>query len=251
MIRPASGPKPFDADAIDNQGYRYTTFAPHSAIVANQRLTDLTIDWLKQLKKAKKVTRCVDVGCGDGIYTAQVSQAVKGVRMLGTDPAKSAIKLAEKQFSQLKFTVSDLLKPKSLPQPKPNAAIVRGVIHHVPDAEKGVANAVLYAPYVLIIEPNGWNPILKIIEILSPYHRAHGERSFTSYSLKKWVHQAGSKVSRVYYVGLVPFFCPPKLVPVLKRIEPNIEQSFLAPLLCAQVILEIEPNKLDRALHLT
>jgi len=239
MLRSERGHQPFEQDAKKHQGYRYTTEAPLSALVANQRLTTVTCDWLG---KSKKIRTVMDLGCGDGTYTAAVANSFPKIKFQGCDPAASAIKLAQKAYPQLDFLVADLLKVKTLPLPVATASIVRGVIHHLPNHRQGVINAIQYSPHVLIIEPNGWNPILKIIEKLSPYHRAHGERSFTSQTLVSWVKAGGGRVEKVSFVGLVPFFCPKKLVLFLKKIEPLVEASWLAPLLCAQVILEVERN---------
>lgn len=239
MSRSTKGHLPFEQDAIDNRGYRYTTAAPTSAKIANQRLTELTVQWIRRLKNIKTV---MDIGCGDGTYTAAVAKKFPKLSFKGCDPATSAIKLAKKTFPSISFSVADILKPRTLPKPTAQASILRGVIHHVPNAKLGVMNAVRYSHHVLVIEPNGWNPILKIIEVISPYHRAHGERSFTSRTLSRWVKDGGSRVTNISYVGLVPFFCPPGLATILKRVEPFVEQSLLAPLLCAQVILEIEKN---------
>jgi SAM-dependent methyltransferase len=237
MTKSRKGPAPFDFDAKDNQGYRYTTNAPLSSIVANQRLTNITVSWIKKQRGIKSV---MDLGCGDGAYTAQLAKACPRVKFSGTDPARDAIRVAKKIYPDISFGVADLLKPRSLPQPAPEAGIIRGVIHHVPDARQGVINSVRYSRKLLMIEPNGWNPILKVIEKVSPYHRAHGERSFTSQKLTGWVREGGSIVTKTSFVGLVPFFCPSWLAKFLKRIEPAVENSFLAPLVCAQTILEIQ-----------
>lgn len=237
MSSRASGPQPFETDVKENQGYRYTTTAPLSAQMANHRLTAVSISWLKKLKKVKTV---MDLGCGDGLYTAALAARYPQIAFRGCDPARQAIRVAKKLYPTLTFTVADVLQPKTLPRPATDAAIIRGVIHHVPNAAQGVHNVVQYSPHSLIIEPNGWNPLVKIIEKISPYHRFHQERSFTSWTLKKWATLAGAQVTNISYVGLVPFFCPNWLARLLKQIEPVIEKSLLAPLLCAQVVLEIK-----------
>lgn len=119
---------------------------------------------------------------------------------LGCDPAADAIRLANKHFPHITFVVADLLDHQSLPRVKADASVVRGVIHHIP------------------------NP----------------EQSFTSTTLTRWIRNGGAEISNVCYVGLVPFFCPKQLIKPLKRIEPFIERSPLAPLLCAQIIIEVE-----------
>jgi SAM-dependent methyltransferase len=238
MSKKNSGAAPFHQDVLEGGGYRYTTKAPLSATVANDRLTNLTIAWL--LSNCRMGDTVADLGCGDGTYTAELAAALPKLRWLGIDPAKAAITHAKKVSPKISWGVADLLKPASLPRKKAAASILRGVIHHVPQPAKGVATAVRYAPKLLIIEPNGWSPILKIIEEISPYHRAHGERSFTSWTLQSWVEQAGGRVVNAQYVGLVPFFCPDWAVPWLKRLEAWVEASPLAWVCCAQVVLECE-----------
>lgn len=233
-LSPSRGARPFEQDARQRQGYRYTTGAPLSSLIANQRLTSETLRWLKETR----IKYVLDIGCGDGVYTHQLQQARPRLQIAGCDPARTAIAVARKSFPSILFQYGDILKPRTLPQPAPTGVILRGVIHHVPKPAQGVANAIRYCGRTQIIEPNGWNLLLKIIEVVSPYHRQHGERSFTSWTLKRWVEAGGGSVNRVYYVGLVPFFCPSWLVPILKKIEPLIEHSWLAPLLCAQVIIE-------------
>ena len=232
----SSGAFPFEEDAKTNDGYVYTTHAGYSCAVANQHLTEVSMKWLETLPECRSVA---DLGCGDGAYTALLSQKMPHILFQGGDPAPSAVVIAQKNHPEVSFFVCDLLHKKSLTTHSSDAVILRGVIHHVSDAQEALRNAVQCGNNLLLIEPNGWNFLVKIIEKTSKYHRLHGEKSYTSSRLRNWITQAGGTVVREYYVGLVPFFCPKWAARLLQKVQPFIEKSFLAPLLCGQVVLEI------------
>lgn len=237
-VRDHHGATPFEYDAQRHTGYRYTTHAPWSAAQANQRLTKVTTAWLRRFAATATI---VDAGCGDGTYTAKLAATFPQLTFIGLDPAPTAVALATNRYPAVKFIVGNLLKSQTLP--RADGYILRGVIHHVPHPEKSLTGCLPKTQQLLIIEPNGWNVGLKIIEKVSPYHRAHGERSFTDRQLRRWVTAAGGQVTKVTFVGLVPFFCPTWLGKILKQWEPLVEQSWLAPLLCAQVVIVAQQTK--------
>lgn len=53
-----------------------------------------------------------------------------------------------------------------------------GVLHHLEDPNKAIEIASKFADEMIIVEPNGYSPALKIIEKASKYHREHEEQSF-------------------------------------------------------------------------
>ncbi len=61
------------------------------------------VDGLKQL--VGETTSLLDIGCGEGYYTAQLSQQVSG-ECLGIDISKEAIRLAAKRYKQVQFVVA-------------------------------------------------------------------------------------------------------------------------------------------------
>ncbi len=96
------------------------------------------------------------------------------------------------------------------------------------------------ADEVVILEPNGWNPILKLIEKFSEYHRQHDEKSFSPLRIASWVRAVGGSVDYVKFVGLVPFFCPNWLARVLKATEPVIERlPVLRRYLCGVCVMRV------------
>jgi hypothetical protein len=94
---------------------------------------------------------------------------------------------------------------------------------------------------LLIIEPNGNNPILKLIEKMSPYHREHEERSFSSRTLARWCREAGCPATSISFIGFVPFFFPTLPAKIIHFFQPFLER---VPLLCrffgAQVVITAE-----------
>ena len=82
-----------------------------------------------------------------------------------------------------------------------------------------------WRPRVFLIEPNGYNPTLKLIERFSRYHREHGEKSYAPSLLRRWIRELGGTIEREHYAGLVPFFCPDWMATGLKAVEPAIETT--------------------------
>ncbi len=223
----------FNQDVEENQGYRYTTNAPYSSVVANNRLTLATIDKIPSGKIS-----VIDIGCGDGKYTNEIKLAKADVDICGFDPAANAIELGKNKYPGIDFFVSDILKKESLPDKKFDLAIMRGVFHHLSDQEAALRNISLIADKLLILEPNGNNPILKIIERVSPYHRKHEEQSFSSRQWQKWCRNTGWEIESLEYVGFVPFFFPTGPARVINFFQPMLEKiPFLNKYFSAVMVL--------------
>lgn len=76
---------------------------------------------------------------------------------------------------------------------------------------------------MIIHEPNGNNPGLKIIEKTSRYHIGHHEKSYGTRQMKRWLGAAGAAVAYSKTAGFVPMFCPDWLARAMKVIEPAVE----------------------------
>jgi SAM-dependent methyltransferase len=209
----------FDADVRANQGYLYTTHAKKSSVLANRRLTDVTREMVDLRGR-----RVLDVGCGDGTYTRELFDACAPAAMVGVDASGAAIDQANRLHGrpELRFdacSVYDLpYEPYSF-----DVAIARGLLHHLDDTPRALARIGTLARQVFLIEPNGYNPTLKLIERFSRYHREHGEKSYAPSLLRRWIRELGGTIERERYAGLVPFFCPDWMATGLKAIEPAIE----------------------------
>ena len=97
--------------------------------------------------------------------------------------------------------------------------------------------ALRLAPSVVSIEPNGYNPVLKVLERVSRYHRDHEEKSYPPSRLDYWVTRLGGAITSRQWIGLVPMFCPDWFARTLKTIEPTIERlPGVNRLCCAQYV---------------
>jgi SAM-dependent methyltransferase len=211
----------FNQDVAANGGYQYTRNAPYSAQVSNKRLTDVTEEIIRSLPEVQTV---LDAGCGDGTYTAELKKRLPHIQFTGFDPAAVAIDEAKKQYPDCRFVVGDILTLDTFPKEQFDLVIIRGVIHHLPTQQAAVAHAAAVSPRVLIIEPNGNNPILKWIEKNSAYHIEHEEQSFSSRFLQDICTQSGLHVSRLSFVGFVPFFFPTFPAKVIHFFQPLLEK---------------------------
>jgi SAM-dependent methyltransferase len=210
----------FKADLADNEGYRYTTNAPLSSQLANQRCTEALLamaDFGGQ--------RVIDIGCGDGTYTAELLTLAEPASVHGVDVFAQAIVTARGKLSDRRVTFA-VGSASDLPYPDDSfdIALVRGVLHHMPKASEALREALRVAPTVVVLEPNGYNPGLKLFERFHPYHRAHGEMSYPPRTLDRWIRQGGGTVQRRTWAGLVPMFCPDRAAVALKKIEPGFER---------------------------
>lgn len=209
----------FNQDVVSNQGYLYTTAARLSSRMANQRLTDATLD-LADLRGK----RVLDIGCGDGTYTVELAARGQVAAILGVDPAAGAIEVARQRGAgdNVQFSVHGAYE---LPCPDDSfeVAVIRGVLHHLDRPFAALCEAFRVAPEVIVLEPNGYNPVLKLLERFSRYHRDHDEKSYSPKRLDRWIEHAGGSVSRREWVGLVPFFCPDWSARFLRSCEPLVE----------------------------
>lgn len=223
----------FNSDVAANQGYIYTTNARFSSVVSNRRMTEAT---LAAIPKGAKTL--IDIGCGDGTYTAAIKAARPDLACTGFDPATVAIESARRRFPDVEYISGDLLDPSQTPARKYDVGVVRGVIHHLPDAKAGIANALRLSDTIILVEPNGDNPILKWLERNSRYHIEHEEQSFSAVQLQSWCREAGGTVRSIGHIGFVPMFFPAPLARLIYFLQPMFEM--IGPLkrkLGAQIVI--------------
>lgn len=213
------GAAPFDADAAACGGYRYTTDASLSSRLAYRRQTEASLAVADFRDR-----RVLDIGCGDGAATLELLDVAAPASMEGIDPAPAAIEAARGRDPEGKVSFA-VASAYDLPYP-PGAfdvAVLRGVLHHLDDPERALGEALRVAPRVVVVEPNGFNPGLKLLERVSPYHVEHGEKSYAPSTLDRWSRSLGGRVERRVFAGFVPMFSPDPLARAMKRLEPLVE----------------------------
>lgn len=224
------------------------------------RLSTTTIqDHMEELirKHLKPDISILDVGCGDGTFTIDLFKRLKKASITAIEPAEEAVRLAISNYQMLQSAGGRArgapssaqlssraldgavrgqnLRPNSIAftvgnaytiKYKPNQfdlLLIRSVLHHLYDPQKALSNLVPFAKYCLIVEPNGYSPLLKIIEKISPYHRHHEERSFFPHTVHAWLRQNNFSLIESRFINLVPTFAPDWLAKTAKALEPAVE----------------------------
>ena len=226
----------FNDDVRANGGYRYTQNAKVSSTIANARIS-LAVRQLVDLKGK----RVLDVGCGDGTYTQELL-AMGPSYLLGIDAAADAVQLATERAGgapNAAFRVMNVDELSSIGEHF-DVAVVRGLLHHLYSAGSAAAAVCEVADEIVVVEPNGYNPVLKVIEKVSKYHVEHEEKSYSPRRLDRWFEGEGAVVERSQFIGLVPMFCPDAMARTLKRIEPFFENMpGIRAISCAQYVQRI------------
>ena len=220
----------FNRDIEARGGYVYALDDKLSSRLATERWMQLMLG-LTELR-GRSVT---DIGCGDGTFTVRYWDRGEPRMMAALDPAIKALVAgsAKSQARPILFVAAD---GHHLPYADDtfDIAILQAVLHHDSDPGATIREAFRVAREILVLEPNGYSPILKLMERLSSYHREHEERSYTAARLRRWVEAAGGRVIKGRFGTAVPMFCPNWVARVFKFIEPAIEGLPLVNrLLCA------------------
>lgn len=225
----------FNRDVSKSGSYAYTQ-ERLSSILANRRITEAFESLYPMAGK-----RFLDLGCGDGTYSLELVNLGADL-VLGIDPSEAAVAAASKKAIQKGMGTQARFQKGSIYaltlQEHFDCIVLRGVLHHLPDAAEALKAVSHLADTVLIMEPNGTNPIVKVIEKISRYHIEHEEQSFLLFTIQRWLRDAGFLRMRCEYVNLVPFFCPDWLAKICKRIEPTVEKiRFVNRIACGQYII--------------
>jgi SAM-dependent methyltransferase len=210
----------FNADADQNEGYLYTTNASLSSRLANRRNTDSALAVMDFCGK-----RVVDIGSGDGIFSEELVELGAARSVQGIDPAERAVAVARRRIrdDRLAFDIGNAYDLPYAPRSF-DIAFLRSILHHVERPVDVLREAMRVASAIVVVEPNGYNPGLKLLEKASRYHREHGEKSYPPRRLDHWVESLGGRIIKRQWVGLVPMFSPDWIAKPAKRIEPLLER---------------------------
>jgi len=213
----------FNADTEAHGGYIYTSVDRWSSRYASGRQNDEMIRML--VDHVDPSIRIADIGCGDGTFTLDIAQRFRPIAIRGIEPAANAIAAAKGRISanlscSVCFEVGDIYTLRSQGEA---LAIARGVLHHLDRPRTAIAQLAKHFTFVLTLEPNGYNPVTKLIEKTSAYHREHDEKSYWPPSLNRWFEQEGFRVVCQKFFCIVPYFCPTPAARLLKLVEPVVE----------------------------
>src|SRR6202158_1274831 len=182
----------FNRDVETKGGYVYALDLKRSSRMVTARCLELMLG-LTDLT-GRSVT---DIGCGDGTFTVRYWDRGKPRLMCALDPAVRAVVAgaAKRGGRPILFVAAD---GHHLPYANDafDVAILRAILHHDSDPEATIREAFRVAREIVVLEPNGYSPILKVVERLSRYHRDHLERSYTAKRLRQWVEGGGGEVTR-------------------------------------------------------
>jgi 2-polyprenyl-3-methyl-5-hydroxy-6-metoxy-1,4-benzoquinol methylase len=209
----------FNADADQNEGYLYTTNTTLSSRLANRRNTDSALAVMDFHSK-----RVIDIGSGDGIFSEELVELGDARTVRGIDPAERAVAVARRRIKDDRLAF-DIGNAYDLPYPPHSfdIAFLRSILHHVERPVDVLREALRVASTIVVVEPNGYNLGLKLLEKVSPYHRQHGEKSYAPHRLNRWVEDLGGRIIKRQWVGLVPMFSPDWIAKPAKRVEPLLE----------------------------
>lgn len=209
----------FDLDVKNNDGYIYTTNNKFSSIVASKRITDSMNQFIEE-----DVKTLIDIGCGDGTHVDSIKKFRPDLNITGVEPAANAIDIAKSKYKNIVFEVASIYDDEYFKGKHFDLAIFRGVLHHVSDPELAIKKITGFADKMLIVEPNGNNFILKIIERYSKYHIEHEEQSFSSSTLKIWCENSGWNIKALTFIGFVPIFFPTIPSKIIYFFQPLLEK---------------------------
>lgn len=180
----------------------------------------------------------LELGCGDGTFAIEVLSR-RYRRVDAMDKSSAAIERARQRSTagHLHFRVADVTAHRYAPGERWDGAFLIGFLHHVkPWAASVVRQLAEVAPRVVVMEPNGNQPLRKLLEYLPSYRRA-GEESFTFAALGRLFDRAGYRLVRARTINLFPPFTPDVLYPVGVRAERLIEGRRGVGELCSSRVL--------------
>ena len=235
----------FNEDIESTGKYQYTDFKKFSAYIATKRQSEELIKLLKE--NTKENVNILDVGCGDGTFTFEIFEKVNPRKIVGFDNAQSAIKVANnavraKDREKIKFLYVNVYDAhKIFKKNSFDIIVIRGVLHHLYKPKHAIKLLSYLSSKIIVLEPNGFNPILKLIENISPYHIKREEKSYWPPTLNKWFTDNGFKIKKQHFFSIIPYFCPQNVVILLKFIEPIMEKiPFIRMFYCGTNLIYYE-----------
>lgn len=112
-----------------------------------QPLSDRLASWLAQLLPGASA-QLLDIGCGEGYYTASMASALPSAQVYGLDVAKAAIRMAAKRYRPVRFCVAS-----SQRLPFADASLDAIVRIYAPCNENELSRVIKTGGYLLTVTP--------------------------------------------------------------------------------------------------
>lgn len=161
----------------------------------------------------------LDYGCGVGNLSHKLAERFRHVE--GYDPSPESLAVARQQSERVTFHDD----PSSLQDGKFSTAVLSGVLHHVPPAERAAVMSSVQrklAPggKVVIFEHNPWNPVTR---------RAVAECEFDDDAILLWPRELRALLRGTGYTDVrleyIVFF--PRPLAALRPLEPRLSWLFM------------------------
>jgi SAM-dependent methyltransferase len=161
----------------------------------------------------------LDYGCGTGNLSAHLARRFSAVE--GYDPSPESLRLAREQSPGSVFHES----PSTIAERRFGAAVLSGVLHHIPPADRcgilsDLRRKLVPGGRVVVFEHNPWNPVTR---------RAVDACPFDDDAILLWPGELRRLLNQAGYQGVtqqyIVFF--PRSLAALRPLEPRLSWLFL------------------------
>lgn len=216
----------------------YTEAMYSSGLVGNHVKTSMRTHILHAARvlELNENSNILELGCGDGdLANNFLSKHFKTIEAHDLAPAGIERAIQFRQFNT-NFFCSDITQLQFDPSKRFDAVFFIGILHHVKSATPSIIEKVSkITDKIVVMEPNGNHLIRKFLETLPSYRRA-GEDSFRKTELERIFTNCGYTELYFKRFNLFPNFTPEGIFPLVKGIEPSIENSKSLDFLCTNQI---------------
>jgi SAM-dependent methyltransferase len=180
----------------------------------------------------------LELGCGDGEFAVEVlGRHYRQVVALEKSPTAVERARTRPGIGNVRFGVADVVTHEYGAGDRWDGAFLIGFLHHVKQGTPIVVERLArVVPRVIVMEPNGNNPVRKLLEHL-PSYRAGGEESFRLAELVGIFALAGYRLRERATINLFPPFTPDALFPVIRGLERLVEATPALHGLCSSHVL--------------
>lgn len=200
-----------------------------SSVYYNKIWLDAILDMIPVNYKYKNV---LDYGCGTALFYPRIKKRNKKASYTGIDLSKEMLDAARKKHKGIELIEADAEK---LPLPKESFDLVigRGILHHLPNPEKGLKEVgrVLKKKGIVVISDTTTNPILSIFRKIAYKRTGHFSKTHKAFKRKKLLNlfeKNGLRVLKTEGWGYLAFpFAFPDIIKVFRFLPYSIFRTFV------------------------